>query len=440
MRKSIVALFIVLALIVFVSPAIVGRFAEQSMDENLNWAAQDNQDVVVTSQGFDRGWFSSAGQHRVEIRKGQLHDILIAFGDGNANSAVLPALIIDTRLDHGLIPVSSMSRDGGSLRPGLGSALSTVAVQLSGGEIIDLPGVIHSTVGLTGELKSHYALATGSSDVEGVVAEWGAIDIRIATSPTSGRINYSGLIESLEINSDSEFLQIDAIRFSGHQQPSPFGYSVGDIDFELGTMAYDSLSGGAGTIGPVSVTGTSAVDGDRVNGHSRILVESGSSQLGFNGLTAEVRFVGLDGVAIGQLKRAVEEAQAAATYSPDYFEAEQSALALLAAGLEIHIDQFDVALPDGLVTSKAKFVVAPGDPDNFNWTSVLLTLDATTDLRVPAELVEVAATWSPQEVNAAIAMGFLQKKGEFYEMTAAYKKGLLNVNGAPMPIPLPGTY
>jgi hypothetical protein len=33
-------------------------------------------------------------------------------------------------------------------------------------------------------------------------------------------------------------------------------------------------------------------------------------------------------------------------------------------------------------------------------------------------------------------MGFLQKNGDVYELAAKYKKGLLTVNGAPMPIPL----
>ncbi len=84
MRKSIVALLLALALIVLASPAIVGRLAEKSMDENLDWATQENQDVVITSEGFDRGWFSSEGQHRIEVHKGQLHDILMAFGDGFA--------------------------------------------------------------------------------------------------------------------------------------------------------------------------------------------------------------------------------------------------------------------------------------------------------------------------------------------------------------------
>jgi hypothetical protein len=35
-------------------------------------------------------------------------------------------------------------------------------------------------------------------------------------------------------------------------------------------------------------------------------------------------------------------------------------------------------------------------------------------------------------------MGFLRRKGDAYEMEASFKKGLLTVNGAPMPLPIPG--
>ena len=62
---------------------------------------------------------------------------------------------------HGLIPLSSMGREGGSLEPGLGSAVSTLAVDSGTGEIVDLPGTIYSTVGLGGHLDSRYVLEAG---------------------------------------------------------------------------------------------------------------------------------------------------------------------------------------------------------------------------------------------------------------------------------------
>ena len=97
MKKGVVALLLVLAIIVLVSPAIVGRLAENSMDENLDWAATESQEIIVTSQGFDRGWFSSEGQHRIEIRQGGLQDMLLALANSE-NPADVPALIIDTHL------------------------------------------------------------------------------------------------------------------------------------------------------------------------------------------------------------------------------------------------------------------------------------------------------------------------------------------------------
>ena len=55
MKKGFVALLIALALIVLVSPGIVGHFAERSMEENLDWAATENREVVVTSTRGIRG-------------------------------------------------------------------------------------------------------------------------------------------------------------------------------------------------------------------------------------------------------------------------------------------------------------------------------------------------------------------------------------------------
>jgi len=48
------------------------------------------------------------------------------------------------------------------------------------------------------------------------------------------------------------------------------------------------------------------------------------------------------------------------------------------------------------------------------------------------------ATKSNPDLHAAIGLGFLRKQGDDYVMKATFKKGLLNVNGAPMQIPLIG--
>ena len=42
------------------------------------------------------------------------------------------------------------------------------------------------------------------------------------------------------------------------------------------------------------------------------------------------------------------------------------------------------------------------------------------------------------DIGMLVAMGILKKDEDYYEMRAEYAKGLVTVNGAPMPIPLPG--
>ena len=41
MNKGIVALLVFLALVVLVSPALVGYLAERSVEEQIDWAAED---------------------------------------------------------------------------------------------------------------------------------------------------------------------------------------------------------------------------------------------------------------------------------------------------------------------------------------------------------------------------------------------------------------
>lgn len=161
MKKGFVALLIMAALIVLVSPGIVGHLAEKALDEQLARAATESGELVLRPEGFDRGWFSSEGRHRVELRGGRLRDILSTFGV-RENDPHFPAVVIDTRLDHGLIPVSSLARDNGSLLPGLGSAVSRVSLELADGELVPLPGTIYSTLGLTGKLNANYTLEPGA--------------------------------------------------------------------------------------------------------------------------------------------------------------------------------------------------------------------------------------------------------------------------------------
>jgi len=430
-KKGIVALLVVLALVVLVSPALIGRLAEKSVDENLNWAAAESGELVVTSTGFDRGWFSSEGQHRVEIGDGQL-SALLSKPDGDE----LPVLIIDTHLDHGLVPISSMSREQGSLAPGLGSAVSTVSIEMPDGETVELPGKIFSKVALGGELQSQYQLEAGSHEQDDTTASWSDSSIDVTTNPSTGEIDYSGSVGTLKVVDDRSAVTLEGMSFSGTHIPTSYGFAVGDIDFEVDAVSMESIAGGGGGIKGLSIDAMSSVDDGDVNGHAVLKLDSQTIPgFGEVSIAADITLEGADAVALGALQKAVDAAGANADPNMLFASAEEDLKRLLAGGMELRFDQLDVTLPMGTVVTKLDFKVAEEDPDTFDWSSMLLSTEASANVTVPEALVDMAMQMNPQ-AGAVVGMGFLKKNGDVYEMEAEYKKGLLTINGAPMPIPL----
>lgn len=435
MKKGLVALLVVLALVVIVSPGIVGRIAEKSVDENLNWAAQNSGDVVVSSENFDRGWFSSEGQHRIEIKDGELSTILSAMGGASASSE-FPVLVVNTRLDHGLIPVSSMTREKGSLAPGLGSAVSTLSLEFSDGEKVDLPGPIFSSVGLGGETHSIYSLEAGSREDDGSTASWEATEIDVTTNPSSGDVAFAGNVGAFSVGDGNGSFSVDGLSFTGNQEPTKFGFSVGQMKLELDAMAISSGGVQAGGLKQMSVDGSTSIDDGRLSGRTVLEMQSETlPQLGEFSVSADVSLEDADADALGALQRALKEQSAGSDPLQMLNAADDELKRLLASGLEVRFNKFDVALPMGTVMTKLDLKVAEDDAATFEYTSLLQSAEATADISIPEALVDLALQMNP-EAGAVVGMGFLQKNGDVYELKAEFKKGLLLINGAPMPIPL----
>ena len=435
MKKGIVALLVVLALVIIVSPAIIGRLAEKSVDDNLNWAAAESGDLVVSSEKFDRGWFSSEGQHRIEIKEGNLKAMLESVG-APADGSDLPVLVINTHLDHGLIPVTSMSREKGTLAPGLGSAVSTLSVELPDGESVDLPGTIYSNIGLGGDLQSNYVVEAGSLEDSGTTATWGPSEIEVTTNPSRGDVEFAGNIGALSFTDGADSFDIDGLSFSGSQAPTEFGFAIGDIKLALDAMSISSNGVQAGGLKHMTVDGKTELDNGRLSGRTLLEMESQAiPQLGEFSLVADISLEGADAVAVGALQKVLEAQGANPDPGQMFATVEDDLRRLLAAGLELRFDQFDVTLPMGTVTTMFDIKVPEEDAATFDWTSLLLSTEASADISVPEALVDMAMQMNP-EAGAVVGMGFLQKNGDVYEMEAEYKKGLLTINGAPMPIPL----
>jgi len=431
-KKSVLALILVVVLIIIISPGIVGKFAEDSVGENLNWAAEESGELVVTSEGFDRGWFSSEGQHRIALGNGSLRSAMST----NGLDDELPVLLINTHIDHGLIPVSSMGREKGSLAPGLGSAVSTLAIELGAGETIDLPGTIYSTVGLSGALDANYVLEAGAQSVDDGEVTWQPSTLHVVAHAKSGGVEFDGDVGAMTFGNDQQVVSIDSLTFAGRQASTPYGFHVGDIDMSMGTMTINAGGMDVGGMQGMNVKGSSSVE-DGIAAAAMRLEMGGQTIPGFGDISviADMAFDSIDAAALGVLTERLEDLSGAQDPMMILTAAQEELKDLLAAGIDIRVDQFDVALPMGTVETKMSFALPQSDRAGFEWTSLLLGLAGEVYITVPEELVQFATSMDPQ-AGALVGMGFLKKDGSVYILDAQMKKGLLTVNGAPIPIPM----
>jgi len=434
-KKSVIALILLAVLIIIVSPGIVGKLAENSVGENLNWAAEESGELVVTTTGFDRGWFVSEGQHRVELKDGSIRSLLSAAASDDGD-ATLPVLLINTRIDHGLVPITSMSREQGSLAPGLGSAVSTLSVEFGPGETIALPGTIYSKVGLGGGLESRYIVDAGARTVDDGEVTWEPIAIDVTTDPRTGRLLFDGKVGAMTFGNDQQVVAIDGLSIKGQQTETEYGFHVGDVDLSMGTMKISAGGIDAGGMQGLTVKGASSVNAGKAEGAGRLEI-SGQQIPGFGDMSviADLTVGGLDAEALGAVSEKFRELSGQPDPALALADAEGPLKGLVAAGFNMRMDQFDVGLPMGTVEMKMTIDVPESDRATFEWSSLLLQAESSLYISVPEALVQFAASMDPQ-VGAIVGLGYLKKEGAVYIMDADMKKGLLTINGAPIPIPL----
>jgi len=434
-------LLVLLALIILVSPGIIGRLAEQNMEENIQWAESESPGMHITTEAYERGWFTSEGQHRVVLQGGQFRDASEKYAAATGNSE-LPSLIINTRFDHGLVPLTSLSRDAGSVSPGLASTLSTFQLDPGNGQLVVLPGTLYSNVSLTGASDSHLLVETGSYEHEDLLVNWDGADLKIYSDRSSGEISVHGAIEPLTITADDGHVSIGSIRIDADQVRTDYGFNVGPADFTVGTVTLED-DGQKFVFGGMDVKMNSAIEADRVNSTGTVTISDvaipGFGEVSMAMDTSMNRF---HAESFGAIVKAFRDAQA--EDDPELAmqmlmpEIEDDLQTLAASGGELRFDQFDITLPQGTVATKIAVEVAELDAGaNFSWPSVLLGMTASIDVSVPTELFDLATMMNPQ-AGSLLAMGILQKEGENYVMKAEYAQGLVTVNGAPMPIPIPG--
>ena len=420
MKKGIVALFVVVVIAVLVSPRVIGQLAEQSVNDSLEWADSQNGDFIVTATEFERSWFASVGQHRVELLMGGL-----------------PTLVVNTRLDHGLIPVSSLSRENGSLIPGLGSAVSTLGQELGDGSIEPLPITIYTRIGLTGALKSRVIIEAGGIDTADERIDWGSSAFLMSSRPVEQSFGVKGTLSSLAVKSETETAIVGEIEVDLALAATPYGYMVGAVHLALDSIA---VIGAEQTMsaGPIRIDSDSSLDGDRVSGDLALSVADTPMILGGTGSVQLVaRLENADAAAIGAILRNAEAMQSATNYESGAAQLEDDVLTLLAEGVELHFDQLDILSPFGQFSSRASATMEASDKDGYTWATAATLLAGSADLSFPKALVDMATQANP-DLHGVIGLGYVRKRGEFYVTEASFEDSTLTINGAPTPFPLAG--
>jgi len=240
---------------------------------------------------------------------------------------------------------------------------------------------------------------------------------------------------------DRSRISFGDIRIHGQQEKSPYGLAVGSIKLEVGPASVAGGSGPATGFQSLSIDAHSEIIDDRLSSVAKLAITGiKESDLGGVDIVLDVTLNGLDAQAAGRIARALQGIQGnpdpQGALSSIYPLIESDVQTLLVSGMEIRLDRLDVALPDGELTTKFRFSLPPTAPQSdFSWPALLLALDASADVRLPVALFEMAQQMSP-DAGMLVAMGVLKKSDDYYEMQAEYAKGLVTVNGAPMPIPV----
>lgn len=441
MKRWVVVLLVLLAVVLLVSPGIVGQLAETSLKDSISWAKSESEDFLVTEETFDRGWFTAVGRHRIELKRGDLRSSLLEFSGRSASDRV-PVLVVDTRIDHGLVPFTSMSRKSGSLVPALASTVSTMQLDTGDGEIIDVPGTLYTRVGLTGATASRYLLEPGSFE-DGAQVEWQGADVSASTDSSRRSLSYEGTVEPLSLVSGNKSLGLKQASFEGDSRYTDFGFTVGAVSVDIDGLAFSDNAGEAVNVGNLELDASSDVVDERVSAKTTMTVKNFSVPgAGDIDVAMDIAANGLDAASMQEILAQVRAARRAqdpeAALQVVYPQIEDDLRSLLSSGAEVRIDRFDVSLPQGKVTTRLHFELPEmKEGGEASWAALLLALTASADLRVPVALMEFAQAATPQS-GALIAMGILKLDGDSYIVDAQYEKGLLTVNGAPMPIPLPG--
>ncbi len=457
MKRWLVLSLIALALLLLLSPGIIGRLAERGIDASVTQVSAERDDIDIAEESFERGWFSSEGRHRVALRHGSLRDLLDA-GYATAAPANELALVIDTRLDHGLIPVSSIQREGGGLNPALANAVSTLSVDPGDGALRPLPGRLYSFFGVGGDTSFRYFAEAAEERVAEATMQWSHVDLSYAVSGNGLAESVTADVAAFTAETPAVSAELEALSFDWSYDDRPDTLGDGTLDVTLRNLVFapgDADGFVSGTPSQTSIerlefSGESKVDDDQLGAQGRFNVQLRDvAFFGDTSLAFDMQVEGVDAAALDALLRAYREMSDAAPADPNrgfpgndpqslFMDPKLQSLlqTAMTSGGRLDVTDAIFNIDPGEATLDLSFEIDAIDNDDpFSWPTVLLNSRGTIEASVAESLYDALVELNPQ-VRGALASGMLIRDGDQFVMNIEFDQGRLSINGAPMSLPI----
>jgi Bacterial protein of unknown function (DUF945) len=336
------------------------------------------------------------------------------------------------------VPISAAGRELSALLPAMASGISTLQLELAPGRTVDLPGTLHSSIGISGNAQFNYRLPAGSSAVAGHSATWEGADLKLTSSPDGRRLSADMRFDQWALTMGEGSLSFANATLRSSAEMTGWGFAIGDFELVASDGRIVPASGNDTGFAKLTINMTSALEDERMRGSlnadvAGLRVADKDSTVRLRSSVAE-----LDALHLGAfLRRLNDLAETAGDPGAlGITDLEFEARRLLSAGATINLQELRISNgPDDFLASIE--LTLPRNDEAQAWVSLLLALQGNAEFEIPAALIEANAELATQ-LQALIAAGFLIQKDGIFRMSAAYAKGLATINGVPMPVPMPG--
>lgn len=465
MKKIILILFVLAALILLAAPAVVGMQAEAHYQALV--AGLEKNGFRVVRNHYRRGWLGASAETEFE---------LAVPADAGAPPKTL-GFVLRNRITH-----APYSREHGVL-----PALAVIDTRLlPGGEPLfpaDGPAPIQTRIGLDGAgriLIDFPELEQPARNGEPAI-RFGGAKGTAAFSPGHDELTIDFRLPFLRIREQGGAgAEISAISLDARAGRTAAGLMLGSSRFGIGRILVRPGGGGGLDIGNLLIEAETSAAGEMVEGRVSYALDSVRTDgAGFGPMVLDARFGNLPAAALAAIRQGVEEINSR-RLPPDqqgmalFGVVMSNAAALLAADPRLSVDRLRLVTPEGVIEGWIEL-----QTEGLQWaeisnpSTVLSKLLLDAGLRMPEKLLRQvfeqqarrmlmaqaarqrmpgeqapepgpdperlraqASMVAAQQIDSLLTQEILVRDGTAVETAASLRDGLLTVNGKTIPLPM----